>query len=766
MEKFSSFNSGLVLSVSRFDTFTFPLLSRAYDFAARIYDGHFRKSGDPCITHSLAVAQLLADMHFEPAVIAAGLLHEVLIKCEDKAATRAQLREQFGEEILLLVEGVTKLEDVEEQVKQDAERDRAAQELESLRKLFFVMAEDIRVIFIKLAARLHDMHTLAALPEPNQRRMARETLEIFAPLANRLGIWVWKADLEDLAFKCLYPKEHEMLERLLNMQREERDARVQEHIAILREALEKDGIPVKIAGRPKHIYSIYRKMHRKNVPIAKVYDAEGLRILVDVDIPLPPEADDPEIDPERLEQLLRERNQQEGTYCYRALGIVHALWTPVPGEFDDYIANPKSNGYQSLHTAVFGDDGLALEIQIRTVRMHEYAERGVAAHWRYKEKNVQVSERVLQQVARMRQSVQELTQDAADAHEFIETTRFDVFQDRVLVFSPKGKVVELPVGATVIDFAYHIHTEIGHHCRGAKVYTYGHTEHRWVPLDYQLRTGDLVQVVTSKTGGPSRDWLNEELGYIKTDRARQKIKQWFRMQSRDANIARGRTLIEQELKRLGLDLTIEEVADIFVKHYPRREDFYLAVGVGDVSGEHIVNRLEEVTRPPVELPLPVDAELQEAPHAPSVAAKVDIHGAGNLLTRVAGCCNPLPGEEVIGYVTRGRGVTIHKRDCPVVLRMESEDRERLIELTWGPEEQTFQVQVLITAYDRSRLLHDISGVMVNEDVNMVAVKTGKRDRWNVLPIFITVEVPNFSKLNRILAKVGQLANVIEARRIV
>jgi len=705
------------------------LVHHAYEFAEAAHRGQTRKSGEPYIQHPLEVANLLAELHFEPTVVAAALLHDVLEDCD---VTREQLLEAFGKGILVLVEGVTKLEDVEARVKQDYSKNRDLQELESLRKMFIAMAEDdVQVIFIKLADRLHNMRTVEALAPANQQRMARETLQIFAPLANRLGIWHWKAELEDLSFRYLDSKMYEELARLLDARKEERQVHVDRHIKMLKESVADEGISAKIKGRPKHIYSIYLKMRRKNIPFARVYDAEGMRVIVDT-IP----------------------------QCYQVLGIVHNLWTPVPGEFDDYIANPKPNGYQSLHTAVIGEDGAAFEIQIRTRHMDYIAEFGVAAHWRYKEQGAPVDDRMMDQITQMRKSVKELTEDEGDAQTFIENIRTDVFEDRVYVFTPKGKVIDLPRGATPVDFAYHIHTEIGQRCRGARV------NGRWVPLDYQLRTGDQVQIITGRTGAPSRDWLNEELGFVKTSRAKQKIKQWFRQQSREQNIARGRGIVEQELKRLGLEWTINEVADLFTKHYQRREDFMAAVCVGDVTSERIINRIEgaverqtrDVIEPPETVELP--------PPPPQSVGRVNIQGAGELLTRLARCCNPLPGDEIIGYVTRGRGVTIHRRDCPNVLRLSLGERERLIEMDWGKGEETFAVQVLITAYDRSGLLRDITALMGNEDVNMLSVKTGKRDRYNIVPIYLTLEVPNLRKLNRVLGKAEQIPNVIEARRSV
>lgn len=707
------------------------LVRRAYAFAAQLHEGQERKSGEPFIVHPLNVAYLLAEMHFEPAVIAAGLLHDVL---EDCPIDRDALKAEFGSEVLLLVEGVTKLEAVEKRVQERTQRVRDLAELESMRKLLIVMAEDdIRVIFIKLADRLHNMRTLDYLGPQSQQRMARETLEIFAPLANRLGIWVWKAELEDLAFRYLNPSMYHQLVDLLATRRDTREARVSRHVEMLLKALRDDGIQADIKGRPKHIYSIYHKMRRKNVPFARIYDAEGLRVLVGSE-----------------------------SECYQALGVVHRLWKPVPGEFDDYIAHPKPNGYQSLHTAVIGEDGSALEIQIRTYQMHELAEYGVAAHWRYKEHGVQLGHQVMERISSIRQSVQELTQETKDARSFIDSIRGDMFQDRVFVFTPKGKVIDLPIGATPLDFAYYVHTDVGHACRGARV------NGRWTNLDYQLKTGDQVEIILGRRGGPSRDWLNEELGLVKTTRARQKIRQWFRRQSREENAERGREMVERILKRLSLDLTLEEVAGLFSRRYQKLEDFFAAVGMGDLSSDALVKQLEAYTSQTSrsEIEEPDEIESGPAPPPPEVMTdNISIRGTGGVLTHVAQCCKPLPGEDIIGYVTRGRGVTIHRRDCANVLRMGPEDLERLIEVEWGSaEEKTFPVQVVVTAYDRYGLIHDISGVIANRNINLAAVSTGKRDRYNIIPVYMTLDIPDLTTLTRILSRIEQIPNVIDARR--
>ncbi len=715
------------------------VLHRAYALAEEIHRDQLRDSGEPYIQHPLNVALLLAEAGYKLTLITAGLLHDVLEDTKQRSPDllRQQLREDFGKEVLTFVEGVTKLDRVEAQASGDSQRYRDAQELESLRKMFIIMAEnDLGVIFIKLADRLHNMRTLDGLkhdPE-RQRRIARETMQIFVPLANRMGIWAWKAELEDAAFQHLNPSLYEHLDRLLEARREEREEHVRLHTRQLQEALLAHGITAEIKGRPKHIYSIHRKMRRKNVPFADIYDAEGVRVIVNTE-------------PE----------------CYQALGIVHSLWSPVEGEFDDYIAKPKPNGYQSLHTAVRLANNKTFEIQIRTRDMDETAERGIAAaHWLYKELETPISPQMRDYINQLRQSIQDITRETQDAEAMLEEMQADFLEERVYVFTPKGKVIDLPLKATPIDFAYHVHTDIGNRCRGARI------NGRWVPLNYQLQTGDQVEIITSRTSTPNRDWLSEEFGYTQSSRTRQKIRQWFRQQSREENVTRGRIIIEQEIRRLGLTLTLEDIAALFAKHYQRTEDFLAAVGTGDINNERIVNRIEEHLKRQEELNREFpEVEEQEPPTTPVIEAPMNIQGAGKLFTRVAQCCNPLPGEEVIGYVTRGRGVTIHRRDCPNISWLEREERERLIELEWGvTKETTFPVQIRITAYDRSRLLHDISTVITDENLNMVKVNTGKRDRYNVLPIFITLDIPNLSRLNRVITKIEQIHNVIAVERYI
>jgi len=691
------------------------LIKRAYKQAEAAHAHQKRASGEPYIQHCLAVAQILADLRLDPVTIAAALLHDTV---EDSTVTLEDLRQNFGDEVARLVDGVTKLGQINK-VSQLGRRDLRDEEAESLRKMFLAMADDVRVVLIKLADRLHNMRTLGALSKEQQQRIAEETLEIFAPLANRLGIWQIKWELEDLGFRYLNPTKYQEITALLDERRADRERRIARIVRILEKRLRKEGIEAEISGRPKHIYSIYTKMQRKGLPFEQIHDVRGVRIIVNT---------------------VRD--------CYAVLGIVHSLWRPIPGEFDDFIATPKDNMYQSLHTAVVGPDGKTLEVQIRTHEMHRIAELGIAAHWRYKEhaKRDPVFEA---KIAWLR-SLMDWRQELTDAWEFIDSLKTDVFQDRVYAFTPKGDIIDLPAGSTPVDFAYRIHTEVGHRCRGAKV------NGRLVSLDYQLKTGDQVEILTAKRGGPSRDWLNPHLGYIKTSRARQKIRQWFRRQDRTEAIAQGRQLLEKELKRLGLDQkNHEEIAALF--KFDKVEDLLAAIGYGDINVQQIAAKLIEVEREPEEVGLP------ETAPPPPVVSGVTVRGVGDLLTRVAGCCHPLPGDPVVGYVTRGRGITIHRQDCPNILYLV--DRERLIEVEWGEElKQVFPVMIEVLAYDRTGLMRDITEIMAGERINITSASVTTHPRDHTAVITATLEISSIEQLSRVLTRIERLPNVFEARR--
>lgn len=693
------------------------LITEAYELADAAHEGQRRASGEPYLYHSLEVANVLAGLRLDPPTIAAGLLHDVV---EDSLVSVEDLKRDFGEEVSQLVDGVTKLGEIE--LSKMGQLTFDEKESESLRKMFFAMFSDVRVVLIKLADRLHNMRTLGALPEERRQRIARETLEIFAPLANRLGIWQWKWELEDLGFRHLNPRRYREIAQLIAERRVAREKDIQHYIQILRQRLAEAGIPNDcISGRPKHIYSIHRKMEHKGLPFDQIYDIRGVRVIVDT-----------------IAQ------------CYGVLGIAHGLWRPIPGEFDDYIATSKDNLYRSLHSAVVADDGKTLEVQIRTHAMNETAEYGIAAHWRYKEDHTRRDIEFEQKINWLRR-LMEWRQDITDATEFVASLKTDVFQDRVYTFTPKGDVIDLPAGSTSIDFAYHIHTEIGHRCRGAKV------NGKLVSLDYQLKNGDQVSILTAKRGGPSRDWLNPALGYVKTSRARSKVRQWFRRQDRDKNIAQGRELLDRELKRLDVvGMAHEKVAQLF--QHDKLEDFFATVGCGDINNQQIATRIIEAERQ--EGAREQELQFPMLPPPAVVGEGVTVRGTGGLLTTLARCCSPVPGDEIVGYVTRGRGVTVHRRDCPNILRID--EPERLIEVDWGTDKKTYPVMIHILAYDRGGLMRDIAALVAAEDINMTSINVTTTK--NVATFYATLEISDIAQLSSVLAKVERLPNVVEARR--
>ena len=724
------------------------LILRAYRVAEHAHEGQKRASGEPYIIHCLAVASILAELHVPPSVMAAGLLHDTV---EDTDVTLANLEHDFGHEITRLVDGVTKLTQLPrvsrgDQHFGDASREELERKLaerrgmpdpdievekltrsrrydtvsETLRKTFLAMGEDVRVVLIKLADRLHNMRTLGHLPENKRKRISQETMDIFAPLANRLGIWQIKWELEDLAFRHLVPNTYKEIAENLAERRADRERELNSVSAKLQAILSQAGIRAEITGRPKHIYSIYKKMHRKEIPFDMVFDVRGVRVIVP-NIPI----------------------------CYSALGVIHTHWRPIPTEFDDYIAAPKDNFYQSLHTAVVFDDGKTLEVQIRTPEMEQSAEYGIAAHWRYKEgltRDEEYERRIL-----WLRSLMEWRQDVDDAREFVDGLKSDVFEDRVYVFTPRGDIIDLPVGSTPIDFAYHVHTDVGHCCRGAKV------NGKLVTLDYILKTGEKVEILTAKRGGPSRDWLNPNLGLVKTQRARSKIRQWFKRQARDQNISQGKILLEKELRRLGLsNINLERLAREFDR--PSVDNLFEAIGNGDISIGRIVNHLTIAEDQKGELEL-IPKPSTEFPAPPKDS--VTVLGLKGLLTIPARCCNPTPGDAIIGYITRGRGATIHRQDCPNIMRIR--DRERLVRVTWGEVKNTYPVPVRIKAYDRNGLLRDVSTLITDEGINMAKVNVDVKKNLAVFDLIL--EVRDLAQLSKILDRLENLANVLEAQRI-
>jgi GTP pyrophosphokinase len=707
-------------------------IRRACEFAQEAHQGQMRASGEPYFQHSLSVANILAQLRLDHETIAAALLHDVL---EDTSVTFEELKAEFGEVVAQLVDGVTKMGQIQEyrgenrKRKEERREKKEEAQAESLRKMFLAMVDDVRVVLIKLADRTHNMRTLYHLRDDKRRRIARETMEIFAPLANRLGIWQIKWELEDLSFRYLEPELYKKIAGMVDERRINREQYITDVAQKLKEELQKRGVEAEVSGRPKHIYSIWRKMQRKGVDFDQIYDVRAVRVLV-----------------------------KDVADCYASLGMVHTLWRPIPGEFDDYIAAPKDNLYQSLHTAVIGPDGKTIEVQIRTNEMHQHAELGVAAHWRYKEGAK--SDPIFDKKVKWLRSLMEWKEDVADAHEFLDQVKAEVFQDRVHVLTPGGDVVDLPHGSTPIDFAYQIHTEIGHRCRGAKV------NGRIVPLTYQLKNGDQVEILTAKRGGPSRDWINPHLGFIKTSRARAKVRYWFKHQNYEENVANGRIVLERELRRLGVpEANYEKLAQEF--NFNKVEEFLAAVGRNDVSITHLIGAINHL----LELAGPKEKEVWHLPTplpSPSKKAStgVQIQGVGNLLTNFAQCCRPVPGDrEIIGYITQGRGVTIHRGDCPNVLRLKEKSPERLIVVDWGAQnDATYPVDVQIEAFDRPGLLRDITAVFANEKINLSTVNVVTTKQSHKAQVLATLDIANLDQLSRVLAMVEQLPNVTEVRR--
>jgi GTP pyrophosphokinase len=685
-------------------------VSAAFAFAQEAHEGQVRVSGEPYITHPLAVAELLAGLGLDPVAVMAALLHDIP---EDTEYSLGDVEERFGADTARLVDGVTKLSKFSTLTHEQ-------QQAENIRKMFLAMAEDIRVVLIKLADRLHNMRTLGALPAEKQLRIAKQTAEIYAPLAERLGIWQIKWELEDLSFKYMDPEAYRSLASQLETHRRAREAYVLRAMDDLQVGLREAGIEAELSGRPKHIFSIHKKMVRKRAEFGEIYDVHALRVLV---------------------EDVRE--------CYAALGVVHSLWRPIPGQFDDYIAMPKNNMYQSLHTAVVALDGKPLEVQIRSHDMHRVSEVGIAAHWRYKEGSR--SDRAYDAKLAWVRQLMEWQMDVSDATEFIEGVKLDIFQDQVFVFTPAGDVKDMPAGATPLDFAYRIHTEVGHACIGAKV------NNRLVPLDYKLKNGDIVEIVTTKGAhGPSRDWLN----IVTTSHAKEKIRQWFKRQQRDENIAHGKQVLDRELHRLArtsLDkIPSEQWEELTEQHnFKTVDDFFAAVGYGQIGPQQIVSRLGVVDDvDDVRLP-------QVAPPQPQPGG-VRVRGVGDLLVRFSKCCHPIPGDPIIGFITRGRGVTVHLATCPTVINERA--IERLIGVEWETAtQQTYPIAILVEAYDRTGLLSEISNVVADDKINIIAasVNVHKDHRATVQA---TLEVSSVAQLSRVMAHLEQLKDVYSVQR--
>jgi len=670
----------------------------------------------------LEVARILHDLQVDNDTLVAGILHHARALDEDRIDN---IKRDFGSVIAGLVSGVHRM-DIMPVAEKKLQPGQSSQiDGENLRKMLLAMVEDVRVVLIKLADRLQQLRHLKNSPPELQQRIAAQTQEIFAPLANRLGIWQLKWQLEDLSLRYLQPEAYHRIAKSLDERRVDRERYLEQFMSDLQGELGKAGVHAEVTGRVKHIYSIYRKMMRKNIDINQIFDVRAVRILVDT-IP----------------------------ECYAALGIAHSLWPYVREEFDDYITSPKNNNYQSIHTAVHGPDGKLVEIQIRTQAMHDRCELGVAAHWRYKE-GVGHDEGFDRKIAWLRQLL-EWKDEAADGSDFVAEFKSQVFEDRVYVFTPAGKIVDLPSGATSLDFAYTIHTEIGHRCRGAKV------NGAIVPLTSALKTGDKVEILTVKVGQPSRDWINPHLGYIKSHRARSKVQQWFRSQEHDQNAADGRIMLEKELTRLGLkDVNIDKLTQQL--KFNKTSDMMAALGRGEVKTTHIANALHDYLSPQ-EKKEP-EIKLRQTPVEKS-KSDIQVQGVGNLMTQMANCCKPLPGDDIVGFITQGRGVSIHRRDCPNILHALNNDDQHLIEVNWGgPEQDVYRVDIQIIAYDRKGLLHDITALLSNEKINVTAVNTKSDSSTHEAKMRLSLEIENLARLSKLLARINELPNVHQARRV-
>ncbi|MHB8125147.1 MAG: RelA/SpoT family protein [Desulfitobacteriaceae bacterium] len=700
-------------------------IERAYQFAADAHRGQHRNSGEDYIQHPLEVAVILAELELDQPTIIAALLHDVI---EDTDYNFVDIEKEFGSEVALLVDGVTKLGRIEYKSKVELQ-------VENLRKMFLAMAKDIRVILIKFADRLHNMRTLKYHSVEKQKEIALETLEIFAPLANRLGIFRVKWELEDLAFRYLKPEEYYDLVEGIALKRREREAQINEVIKQLKQRLGEIGINSDIAGRPKHFYSIYRKMVSQNKELSEIYDLTAVRVIVD-----------------------------SVNDCYGVLGIVHTLWKPIPGRFKDYIAMPKPNMYQSLHSTLIGAQGEPFEIQIRTWEMHRTSDYGIAAHWKYKEGSKQSASNFDQKLSWLRQ-LSEWQHESRDAGEFMESLKIDLFADTVFVFTPKGDVVELPKDSCPVDFAYRVHTDVGHRCIGAKINS------RIVPLDTKLSNGDILEILTAKLGnGPSRDWLS----FVKTSQAKNRIRGWFKKEQREENIIRGRESLEREVRKLGLDpanmLKNEDVLALAkANNLAGIEDLYSVIGDGALTANKVLARLREEiakeVREKQQLATLQQSEGKNNSFYGKASQGVRVKGVDNVLVRFSRCCNPLPGDEIIGYITRGRGVSIHRFDCENVHKYSQEEQNRVVEVMWDDNtESTYSVDVQIFGEDRSRLVTEVMNVVADTRTQILGInaRVGKDKQANIL---LSIEIRDLNHLNYILQKIRRVKDISVVERV-
>ena len=699
-------------------------VTKAYQLAEEAHKDQRRVSGEPYILHPLAVAQILADMKIDTTTITASLLHDVV---EDTSYTLDDLKKMFGKEVAFLVDGVTKLSRLNYRTKED-------QQLNSMRKMFLAMAKDVRVVVIKLADRLHNMRTLRYMRSDKQKRIAQETLEIFAPLAHRLGIFNIKWELEDLSFRYLEPDKYYDLVEQMKQKRHVREEIVNEAIDVLKKALDEAHIHCEINGRPKHFYSIYKKMKKDNRDLSQVYDLFAIRVIVD-----------------------------DVKDCYGVLGIVHSLWKPLPYRFKDYIAMPKPNNYQSLHTTVIGTRGQPVEIQIRTWEMHRIAEYGVAAHWRYKEGNQTANKDAFDEKMGWLRNLLEW-QDTSNSKEFVNALKLDAFSDEVFVFSPRGDVIDLPQGAIPIDFAYRIHTDVGHRCVGAKI------NGKIVPLDYKLKNGDIVEIITSKVGKPSLDWLN----IVGSSESRSKIRSWFKKENREENIAKGLDALERECKRLGHDWKALNVGGRLGRvakqmNAGSEDDLVAAVGYGGFAVNTVLIKLLELHKKDLQKQeektnsLAALEKLKTKKPVKHNGTGILVKGEPGLLVRLAKCCSPVPGDPIIGFITRGRGVSVHRADCPNVTHGQN-DVDRLIDVEWDYDgNERFEVNMEIVAYDRTGIMAEIMATLAEMKISILSVNAKTSDTKNVT-IHMGISIKDLAQFEFVATKIRRLKDVYAVER--
>jgi len=698
-------------------------LRHAFSFAANAHEGQTRRSGEPFIEHPVEVARILAELHLDEETLEAALLHDVV---EDTGVEPDQLKAEFGEEIAKLVDGVTKLTRIQFQSREHAEA-------ENYRKMIVAMAHDPRVILIKLADRLHNMRTIEYLGRQKQIQKAKEALEVYAPIAHRLGIHAMKWELEDLSFETLHPRKYAEISAMVAERRGDREEHVKKASRVLQRELDKADIPADISGRPKHFYSIYDKMVRKGREFNEIYDLTAMRVIC-------------------------ERDGEEGTRdCYGALGLIHSLWKPMPGRFKDYVAMPKLNRYRALHTTVIGPEGRPLEIQIRTREMHREAEFGIAAHWIYKRGRKGKAD---EEWTKWVQQVMDWQADEADPREFLKTLRTDLFDDEVYVFTPKGEVKTLPAGSTPVDFAYAVHTDVGHRMAGAKVNS------RIVPLHYRLQSGDFVEILTSKQGrGPSRDWLS----LAQSSRARNKIRQWFSRETREETEQKGREALEEALKRQNLPIKKLQGSAVLAQviretGFKKADEFYIALGSGKLQPSQIVRKVIQrlkTTEVAEEEALPL--KPTRARPAANQAFGVKVHGVEDVLVRLAKCCTPVPGDPIIGYISLGKGITIHREDCPNVKALRR-NAERLTPVDWdGDAAQSFRVQIAVSSWDRPRLLEDVARTFAEHGANIVAYGGMVEDQ--LARNWYTAEIGDVKELRPLLNALRNVDSVFDAYRV-